>query len=245
MASRQRLARLTLSYGTTVGPTASFEQTRAGGMALFAKGQTVGAVVQSETGTAFQAQVLGGVDASNVAVGGYVGNGTGVKGSTAQGIGVHALSNGTVGIPLVIQADTYEADPDLMQAKNDEGIMFKIFNGGALWFATAIAKALTRANLRGATVALTGTNIDWNLSDSFSLVLSANTTLTFSNAADGQVINLAVRNPSTFTLALPGAVQWSGGAQPPQTTGNKTDVWTFMKQGAVLRGSVVQNFPGV
>lgn len=93
-----------------------------------------------------------------------------------------------------------------------------------------------------ASVALgSGTSVDWSLSSSFSKTLSANTTFTFANATDGQVIVMTVLNTaSNYTVTWP-TVSWSGGSAPTQTTGAKTDVYTFMKVGSTIFGSAVQN----
>lgn len=93
-----------------------------------------------------------------------------------------------------------------------------------------------------ASVALgSGTSVDWSLSSSFSKTLSANTTFTFANATDGQVIVMTVLNTaSNYTVTWP-TVSWSGGSAPTQTTGAKTDVYTFTKIGSTIFGSAVQN----
>ena len=90
--------------------------------------------------------------------------------------------------------------------------------------------------------AISASDIDWNASQTHSKTLSANTTFTFSNATDGQTIVVAITNTaSNYTVTWP-TVSWSGGVAPTQTTGAKTDIWTFVKIGSTIYGSVVQNF---
>lgn len=91
------------------------------------------------------------------------------------------------------------------------------------------------------TNAISASDIDWSLSPSHSKTLAANTTFTFSNATDGQTINVAVTNTaSNYTVTWP-TVKWAGGAAPTQTVGAKTDVYTFTKVGSVIYGNVSAN----
>lgn len=97
------------------------------------------------------------------------------------------------------------------------------------------------ANLTVSTVTSGGTAIDWAAGPSHSRTLAADTTFTFSNAADGQTINVAVTNTaSNYTVTWP-TVKWSGGAPPTQTVGAVTDVLTFTKIGSVIYGTSSQN----
>lgn len=104
------------------------------------------------------------------------------------------------------------------------------------------ASAGNPATLAFATSAIAASAIDWTVAQTFSKTLGANTTFTFSGAADGQTIVVAVTNTaSNYTVTWP-TVSWSGGAAPTQTVGAKTDVYTFAKIGSVIYGSAVQNF---
>ncbi len=89
--------------------------------------------------------------------------------------------------------------------------------------------------------AISSTVIDWSLGNVFTKTISTSTTLTMSNMTEGQTIVVAITNTNTSTLAFTGPV-WSGGVAPTQTTGAKTDVYTFVRVGSVTYGSVVQNF---
>lgn len=106
------------------------------------------------------------------------------------------------------------------------------------------AKTAIQANvlLNVAAAAIGALDIDWATATTFSKTLAANSTFTFSNAVDGETRIVALTNTaSNYTVTWP-TVQWSGGTPPVQTVGAKTDVYTFVKVGSVIYGSVVQNF---
>lgn len=85
-------------------------------------------------------------------------------------------------------------------------------------------------------------DIDWGTGNTFTKTLAANSTFTFSNISDGQTITVALTNTaSNYTVTWP-TVSWTGGAAPTQTTGAKTDLYTFIRVGATTYGSAVQNF---
>lgn len=90
-------------------------------------------------------------------------------------------------------------------------------------------------------VVISALDIDWRVGSVFSKTLAANSTFTFSNVADGNVIVVALTNTaSNFTVSWP-TVKWAGGVAPVQTVGAKIDVYTFVRVGSVTIGSVVQN----
>ncbi len=81
--------------------------------------------------------------------------------------------------------------------------------------------------------------INWLLSGVFTKTLGAGAnTFTFSNATDGYTIIVIVTGAAS-TLAWP-SVKWAGGT-PPTQTASGTDVYTFVKAGSTIYGSVVQN----
>jgi hypothetical protein len=87
-------------------------------------------------------------------------------------------------------------------------------------------------------------NINWSNGNSFIKVLTGNTTLNLSNTVDGQNVIIAVSNPSTYTLSWTADVniKWSGDKVPVQTTGNKTDIYSFIRLGDAIYGTYKQNF---
>jgi hypothetical protein len=90
--------------------------------------------------------------------------------------------------------------------------------------------------------------IDWNVlvgqGGVYTRTLAANTVFTFANPRAGQAIIVSVTNTaSNYTAAFSDArLKWSGNVAPTQTTGAKTDVYTFVYDGTNIYGSVVQNF---
>lgn len=88
-------------------------------------------------------------------------------------------------------------------------------------------------------VAVLTSDIDWGTGDVHYLTLSAGANvLTFSNMRDGQIITLEVTGAAS-TLTLP-TTRWPGGVVPTQTPSG-TDIYTFMKRGANINGTVLQD----
>jgi hypothetical protein len=115
-----------------------------------------------------------------------------------------------------------------------------IANGGT---GATTANAAQRA-LTPATSTISASAIDWSLSNSFYKTLAANTTFTFSNAQDGQVITICLLNTtSNYTVTWP-TIKWTGGTAPTMTTGAHYDVYTiyYNSTAAAYFGSYVQNF---
>ena len=115
-----------------------------------------------------------------------------------------------------------------------------IANGGT---GQTTAAAAQRA-LTPATSTISASAIDWSVSNSFYKTLAANTTFTFSNAQDGQVITICLLNTtSNYTVTWP-TIKWAGGTAPTMTTGAKYDVYTIYYNATVgaYFGSYVQNF---
>lgn len=113
---------------------------------------------------------------------------------------------------------------------------------GDFVYLTPANGARQRISTDAATKTISASAIDWSLSGTYSKALAANTTFTFSNAVDGKTIVVALTNTaSNWTVTWP-TVIWSGGSPPTQTIGAKTDVYTFVKIGSTIYGSVVQNF---
>jgi len=116
------------------------------------------------------------------------------------------------------------------------------FDGAIDVASTNVAK--TNQNLTPATSTISASAIDWSVSNSFYKTLSANTTFTFSNAVDGQVITICLLNTtSNYTVTWP-TIKWAGGTAPIMTTGAHYDVYTIYYNATVgaYFGSYVQNF---
>ena len=83
-------------------------------------------------------------------------------------------------------------------------------------------------------------NIDWSLAQLFSKTISTDSTFTFSNAADGMRISIAITTAGTDAVTWPSGVKWAGGI--PSQTAYGTDVYTFEKIGTVIYGFVWHSF---
>jgi hypothetical protein len=88
---------------------------------------------------------------------------------------------------------------------------------------------------------------DWSSGSMFNYTLSGNTIFAFTGDRDGQSISIAVRNTgsSGFSGVWPANVRWpyNGGiVAPQQTSGNFTDIYTFMKMGTGIFANTVQQF---
>jgi hypothetical protein len=93
---------------------------------------------------------------------------------------------------------------------------------------------------QGASYAVPAFDIDWSLAGVYTKALgTGGSTFTFSNAADGSVIVVILTGSGGSTVTWP-AVKWAGGTPPTQTVGG-TDVYTFVKAGSDVFGSVVQD----
>jgi hypothetical protein len=114
---------------------------------------------------------------------------------------------------------------------------------GALSVASG-SRGATNQNLTPTTTTVSASNIDWSASNSFYKTLAANTTFTFSNAVDGQVITICLLNTtSNYTVTWP-TIKWAGGTAPTMTVGAHYDVYTIYYNATVgaYFGSYVQNF---
>lgn len=89
--------------------------------------------------------------------------------------------------------------------------------------------------------AILASDIDWDYTHLYK-TLAANTTFTFSNAADAKTIIIAITNTaSNYTVTWPVGVLWTGGSEPVQTIGAFTDIYTLVQINSVIYGSYVQN----
>lgn len=90
--------------------------------------------------------------------------------------------------------------------------------------------------------AISASDIDWATASHFYKTLAANSTFTFSNLANGkQIVVVLTNTASNYTVTWP-TVIWSGGPAPVQTTGAKSDIYTFIRINGIVYGSVIQNF---
>lgn len=106
-------------------------------------------------------------------------------------------------------------------------------------FTAGTTKAKVYQDLVTAITASTATTtIDLSLGNTFVVTVSANTTLSFTNAPSGTDVTsftIITVNDATAgrALSFPAAATWAGGSLPPRTTAaSKQDVWTFYTRDA-------------
>lgn len=81
-------------------------------------------------------------------------------------------------------------------------------------------------NVRGKTVALTGTTINCSTGSSFTKTVTSNITLAFTNATQDTVVTLVLTNGGSATVTYPSSVIWEGGTAP-ELTASGTDILNF------------------
>lgn len=101
--------------------------------------------------------------------------------------------------------------------------------------------------LKTTPVAVTNDTLFATTGSVFTKTLSSSVTFKISGLADGQIVTFAVTNTaSNYTVAwsaLGGlTLYWSGGSAPTQTTGAKTDVYSFQRIGNNIFAAAIQNF---
>ena len=92
---------------------------------------------------------------------------------------------------------------------------------------------------------LLSSTVDWNNGNCKIKLLTSNITLNMINTINGAQITVVVYNTGAYTLAWScseAPILWSGGIAPVQTTGGKTDIYSFIRAGGKIYGSFVQNF---
>jgi hypothetical protein len=87
--------------------------------------------------------------------------------------------------------------------------------------------------------------IDWSMGNTKIKALTVNTTLNMINTVNGAQISVIIYNSGTFTVdwsCTEAPIIWSGGIAPVQTTGGKTDIYSFIRAGGKIYGTYIQNF---
>lgn len=162
--------------------------------------------------------------ASAVALGGITGLGIGVATTLAINIG-------SAGAPVVLNGAA--GTPSSLTLTNATGLPVA---GGGTGASTAAA---ANVNLTVATQAIGASDIDWSTGGVFSKSISGNTTFTFSNTQDGATKIVSVSSSGSYTVTWP-TVLWVGGTPPVQTLSGR-DIYTFVRVGSDIIGTVVQD----
>jgi hypothetical protein len=104
---------------------------------------------------------------------------------------------------------------------------------------TATQAALDAKQPINAQSSISASAIDWTYTHLYK-TLSANTTFTFSNVADGKTIVVAITNTaSNYTVTWP-TVDWGSAGAPVQRVGAVTDIYTFVRINGTIYGSARQ-----
>ena len=86
-------------------------------------------------------------------------------------------------------------------------------------------------------------DIDWSLSNTHALSISANTTLTFSHTSE-KCVTVAVTATGAYSVTWPGSVRWPSSTAPAQTS-TGTDLYQFHKVGLLFYGHKVLANTGI
>jgi hypothetical protein len=163
-----------------------------------------------------------------------------------------ALTNKTLTSPVLTTPQINDTSSDhqyvfaVSELAADRTVTLPLLTAGDTFVFQAHAQTLTNKTLTsptitgstGASVAMGALEVNWAAGNVFTKTLSAGAnTFTFANSADGQTIIVIVTGAAS-TLTWP-TVLWAGGT-PPTQTASGTDVYTFVKSGSTIYGSVVQ-----
>lgn len=107
------------------------------------------------------------------------------------------------------------------------------------------ASALTEATITTPYADYNVVNIDWNLANIFYITLAKNTTFTFSNMRDGQMLYIQVKQAAAaaYTVTWPDYVRWPNVTTPVQTeTYDRSDLYTITRLRNTYYGVYSQNY---
>lgn len=143
--------------------------------------------------------------------------------------------NGGAAAPLLVVKDSGGTDRQWLTFDTNTMTI------GCAGLATVIVgnAKLDGMQLQGPSSVIPVADIDWSLAGVYTQTLANGaTTFTFSNDTDGWLITVILTGDAGGSTVTWPAVAWAGGAPPTQTpTG--TDVYTFVKAGTTIYGSVV------
>jgi hypothetical protein len=87
--------------------------------------------------------------------------------------------------------------------------------------------------------------VDWSSGNTKIKYLTENTVLNMINTVNGAQITIVVMNSSSYTLAWTcseAPIMWISGITPIQSTSGKTDIYSFIRAGGKIYGTVIQNY---
>jgi hypothetical protein len=102
--------------------------------------------------------------------------------------------------------------------------------------------AITARTYTGTQLAIPSSMIDWSAGSYQYQTITTNAAYVFTNSANAMTLQVAIANTGNYKVTWPAMVKWSGGAAPIQTSGNHTDVYSFVQINGTVYGNVVQNY---
>lgn len=101
-----------------------------------------------------------------------------------------------------------------------------------------MALSLRRVDPTPATLAIGGSDLDWDLANIFAKSISIATTFTFSNTPDGKIIIFKISNTSASSVT----VSWPSSVVSSDNTigANKTKIYTFVSSGTSIYASSLE-----
>jgi hypothetical protein len=121
-------------------------------------------------------------------------------------------------------------------------ILFNIIGSAQEFHSTTIS---TSGRIYAKQDSLLSTTVDWNNGNCKIKSLTANTTLNMINTINGAQITVVVYNSGAYTIAWScseAPILWSNGIAPVQSTGDKTDIYSFIRAGGRIFGTFIQNY---
>ena len=157
--------------------------------------------------------------------------------------------NYSIWVPTALTAGSWQLRVGSMGSQNTSAVNI---TGGSIVGITDLAVADggtgastptgARVKLANGTLAPTAGVIDWALSCHYATEVSANTSFTFANAADGLDMTVALKMLGSFVPTFPSSVLWAGGSAPTHSNAGKTDIYFFEKLGGIIYGSAKISF---
>jgi len=152
--------------------------------------------------------------------------------------------NGSIWTATGLTAGAWSVRTGTLGTQNSGNVLI---TGGSLTGITDIAvadggtgastAAGARTNLAIPTAAPAGTVINWANSDTFYQLAVGNTAFSFTNAADGLSITVAVKATTALLITFAG-VEWPGDIAPSAPPAGGTSLYFFSRINGVIYGSV-------
>jgi hypothetical protein len=187
----------------------------------FANQSTVSIIGSSTSGQSYGLQITAGTTSADNAL--YVSNNAGHVLLETFGDG-----HGVLGYNGSANTISWTAAGEIIIAAPAANTLALQANGGA--YTPEIAEGNSGSSL----------TLDCSRGNYFSATLTANCTISLSNAQNGQTINFRTSNNSSYTITWSNAIKWPNGTAPAATASG-TDLWVITKDSSgYFLGSAVQ-----